>query len=607
MKPTIPSVARVNLKPGSFWADRVDLVRRVTMWNVYRRFAETGRFDAFRFEWKEGMPNRPHIFWDSDVAKWMEAVAYLCEKQREPEMEAIVDDVVEQIARNRMKDGYFNSYFGLLEPQNRFTRRGDHELYCFGHLLEAAIAYRDATGKERFYQLMKDYADLVYRIFYVEKSAAFFTPGHEEVELALVKLYRASGESKYLDLARYFVEARGTIPEENNLYLQSHLPIREQKTAEGHAVRACYFFSGAADVALEDGDDTLKDALKELFQNITDRRMYVTGAIGQNPGSEGFLGDYDLCNQTAYAETCANLSLSFFARRMSLLEPDSRYADVAETVLFNSFLSGMSLDGKSFFYSNPQEEQQLLKQRFESARPFLPADARVEVFNCSCCPPNVVRAIASVSDYIYSTDGDTVWMHQYFANDADFDCRECSVETGYPYDGSVRISWKGKPADLALRIPGWCRNWSLKSNGASVSPELKRGYATVPVRDGDTLELTLDLPVRFIEANPLVWEDAGRAVVAKGPIVYCLEAKGNLEDGRLLRDLRVRRSGEYAEETDPELGVPVLKTTGLRRTWNGGLYGAPDGFEEIPLTLIPYYAILNRGPTDLILWTLAEP
>lgn len=590
---------------GGFWGEKQKLVREVTMGNVYRRFAETGRFEAFRFTWREGMPNKPHIFWDSDVAKWMEAAAYFCEKQRDPALEEIVDGVVDAIEKNRMADGYFNSYYGLIEPQNRFTVRGNHELYCAGHLLEAAIAYRRATGKEKFFLLMKDYIDLIYRIFYEEKSAAFTSPGHEEIELALVKLYRETGEKKYLDLALYFVEQRGSVP--GSAGIQDHLPVRQQKTAEGHAVRACYFYCAVADLARETGDETLYETAKTLFENIVRRRMYITGGIGQTVVSEAFMGDWDLPNQTAYTETCANLSLALFARRMSVLDPDSVYADTAERVLYNSFISGISLDGKSFFYSNMQENDLQVRRRSynQNHTVFRPADTRVEVFGCSCCPPNVVRTVASVADFQYTTDGNTVWMHQYFPSHAAFDGKTLTVDTGYPYDGTVNIRYAGASGTLALRIPGWCTDWTLEKNGVSEDALPVRGYVYLPAADGDAFVLKLSMPVCLTEANPRVWDDAGRVAVTRGPLVCCME---HIDQPELsLRDIRLDENGVFRTVQDDVLGVPVLETEGFVRAWDEDvLYGAHAALRKVPVRLIPYFAFANRGETDMIIWTMRK-
>lgn len=597
----IQSVAMKNIDITSgFWFEKQKLIRNVTMQNVYKRFYETGRFDAFGFTWKEGDPNKPHIFWDSDVAKWIEAVGYLCMKHREPEMEKIVDEVVDRIEKNRFPDGYFNSYFGHLEPENRFTRQHDHELYCAGHLLEAAIAYKEGTGKDRFYRMMKDYMDLIYRVFYQEKSAAFDVPGHEEIELALVKLYRHSGEKKYLDLAQYFVEKRGTT--HGDAQVQNHLPIREQKDAQGHAVRAGYFFSAAADVAKDTRDEALADTVRDLFYNIVDRRMYVTGAVGQSRNGEAFGGDYDLPNAQAYAETCANLSLAFFARRMSLLEPNGIYADTVERVLYNAFLSGLSLDGKAFFYSNMQENAML---RRKIQKEWFPDTQRVEVFSCSCCPPNVVRAIASVADFAYTTDGDTVWCHQYFGSEADFGGRTLRMTTEYPYDGTVRLECKGKPGRLALRIPGWCNAYTCTVNGEPRNEKPENGYLYLPLSGQDDVLLKLEMPVREVEARPEVWEDDGRICVTRGPLVYGMEGIDN--EGPSLHDIRLPEASAFRIETDEQLKVPVLTAPAKRRVWHSErLYDTASSLEDCSVRMIPYFAFANRGETDLVLWSLKQ-
>ena len=294
---------QVTLDQG-FWQDRQQINRDVSIWNVYKRFQETGRFDALSCDWREGMPNKPHVFWDSDVAKWMEAAAFLLERKPDPQLEAAVDELVDRIADNQGADGYFNTYFTVCEPEARFTRRTDHELYCAGHLFEAAVAYARATGKEKFLGLMRRYADYIERVFKDEGSAAFVTPGHEEIELALVKLYRHTGEKRYLELSRWFVEKRGR--HEEGLYemfsskhAQDHLPVRRMETAEGHCVRALYLYSAMADLAYEYQDEEMLEACRRIFLNIVRRRMYVTGGVGSTAYGEAFTVDYGLPPQTA--------------------------------------------------------------------------------------------------------------------------------------------------------------------------------------------------------------------------------------------------------------------------------------------------------------------
>lgn len=607
---SIIPIEKVDITNG-FWYNEQKLVREVSMGNVYKRFFETGRFDAFNFSWKEedGEEKKPHIYWDSDVAKWIEAAAYICEKKRDAELEKIVDGVVAAIEKNRMPDGYFNSYFGHLEPEARFTRRNDHELYCAGHLIEAAIAYKRATGKDKFYNMMIEYADLIYKIFLVEDSAIFLTPGHEEIELALVKLYRESGDKKYLELALHFIDKRGTDSERDKIAnvppytFQDFLPVREQRDARGHAVRACYLYSAVADLAKETGDGELFASAKAVFDNITRRRMYITGAIGQNPAGEMFMGDWELDNRTAYAETCANLSLSLFARRMSLIDPDSTYADIAERVLYNSFISGMSLDGRSFFYSNMQENDGRVRKNYFNAKHnvFCPADTRVEVFNCSCCPPNVVRTVSSIQDYQYSSSADTVYCHQYFGSRADVGVGILDMKTEYPFDESVEIRYTGAPVRLALRIPGWCSEWEIRLNGKTLTLKIIKGYAYLDLSGDALINITFKMPPRFLEANPKIWMDAGKVALMRGPLVYCLE---RVDNPYPLSDIRLNRFGEFKEEIDTGLSVPVLVGEGFVRVWNDDeLYAEEKGEKCVPVRLIPYFTFANRGATDLIIWT----
>ena len=466
---------------GGFWAEKQKLIRNVTLDAVYDRFADTGRIGAFEMNYKEGDPNRPHYFWDSDVAKWMESVAYLTAKEKMQKQEKRVDHLADCIERGRLDNGYFNIYFEQLAPDMIFKDRDCHELYCAGHLLEAAVEYYKATGKKKLLDLLTDYMDYIKRIFVDENSAAFSSSGHEEIELALIKLYDLTDDKKWLDLSLHFVNMRGhgTKPGKDSAhsdYNQDHLPVREQFTAEGHAVRACYLYCAMADLALRCDDDGLKNACEKLFDNITQRKMYITGGIGSTAAGERFEEDFRLPNDTAYAETCAALSLALFARRMSLLDVDGKYADTAEKVIYNGFLSGLSLDGKSFFYENAQEIN--LKERRKHEGVHYPITQRVEIFGCSCCPPNVTRFIPSVADFLYVYNGNTVYVNQYMQSVSHFEGFDISQETNYPYDGKIKIS-ATSDKKLALRIPGWCDEYSLYikesfENGRFFQPSVLR-------------------------------------------------------------------------------------------------------------------------------------
>lgn len=391
---------KVNIT-GGFWKEKQDLFREKTIGAVYDRFEETGRFEALKCSWKEGMPFKPHIFWESDVTKWIEGAAYFLQKERDSSLEEKIDELVERMANYQDENGYLNVYFTVVEPEARFTRRTDHELYCAGHLIEGSIAYANATGKTKLLDIAEKYVDLIDRVFREEHSAAFDTPGHEEIELALFKLYEYTGKEKYRKLAEYFIDKRGcssrdaTYDFADQEHMQSHQPVRMQKTAEGHSVRALYLYSAMAYQARITGEEQLKESCKTLFENITKKRMYITGGIGSTHRGESFTFDYDLPEYTAYSETCASIALALFCRRMWLLDVDGKYADCAERSIYNTALAGISLSGDKFFYENPlaadPERNAFNESRAEGLREHLPILQRVKVFDCSCCPPNILR------------------------------------------------------------------------------------------------------------------------------------------------------------------------------------------------------------------------
>lgn len=597
--------SQVDIHMG-FWQQRQQLNRRVTVPAVMRQFQKTGRFDALRCDWREGMPNRPHIFWDSDIAKWIESVAFLIEKQPEPELEQVVEDAIDEMERHQGADGYLNSYFTGVEPVKRWHLRWAHELYCAGHLMEAAVAWKRATGRDRFLKIMCRYADYIDRVFREEKSASFATPGHEEIELALVKLYHATGEEKYLNLSRYFIDQRGRAPQDDEPEAwqrrmnQSHLPCTEQETAEGHAVRACYLYSGMADIAREYGDERLKAACEKLFDNIIQRRMYITGGIGSTHLQEAFTIDYDLPNETAYTETCAAISLCFFAQRMLLLSPERKYADVIERVLYNGFLSSTSLDGKEFFYCNPMELN--IRHRFahpsSSEGDWLPDAQRVEVFGCSCCPPNITRFVASLGDYLYTQDEQGLFVHQYVGHRASIDGGTLEMRTEYPLNGEIHIHVKGMAGKkLRLRIPEWCDSFRLDAPYA-----MENGYAVVTLGEDTELRLDLDMQPRLMEGHPYIADTVGKAALMRGPVVYCLEG---VDNGEHLEDCFVALPGAFREEYRAEYGLPVIHAEGWRladcqENW---LYRPlKDAWESQPLHFIPYFAFANRGESDMRVW-----
>ncbi len=587
---------------GGFWREKQDLVRDVTVKAVYNRFLETGRFDAFKCD--PNAPIKPHIFWDSDVAKWIEGVAYLTKEKREPELEKIVDDIVDEIEKNRDECGYFNSFYLALEPENRFTYRDCHELYCLGHLIEGAVAYYEATGKDKFLKLVCDYADYVEKVFKIEHSAKFKTPGHEEIELALVRLYECTGEERYLELSKYFVEEKGH--EDGELtewskyaYSQSHLPVREQNTAEGHAVRAVYLYCAMADLALKYNDQGLKTACKRIFDNISKKRMYVTGGIGSASHGEAFTVDYDLPNLIAYTESCAALGLALFAHRMLLLESNAKFAHVVERAIYNGFMSSLSLDGKGFFYSNPLEILPYMLTRdtsIQNKNPYnLPNPQRSEVFDCSCCPPNIVRFIPSIANLIYTHDDSTVYVHQFMESQGKFKVGNEEIEitqkTNYPFDGKVEILVKGKNVRVAVRVPEWCDCYSSESNG----------YMYYFVKEDTTISLDFKMQPKFVYANTEVLENAGKCALTFGPLVYCMEGCDNNEH---LRNILVDTSSEFYCGFNEELNVPTITVDAYTRKASDSLYSFSKGsLVKTKATFIPYYSFANRGVQEMQVWT----
>ena len=573
---------------GGYLYGKQKLNENVTIGSVYDRFNETGRIGAFDFAWKEGDDKKPHIFWDSDVAKWMEGAAYVLGDRADKELEDKVEALVDRIEAHQGEDGYFNIYYTVVEPENRFTVRGNHELYCAGHLFEAAVAYAEATGKERFLHCMEKYARYIHKVFVVDKSAKFTTPGHEEIELALLRMYKYTRDPLHLELAKFFLEERGRHEGELDVYNQSEVPIRRLSSARGHAVRAMYLYTAMAEYAEMTGDEELKNTCRTLWRDVTHTKMYVTGGIGSTRIGEAFTNSYDLPNHDAYTETCAAIGLMFFAKRMLTLEPKGEYADVIERAFYNGVLSGLSLDGRRFFYENPLEI--MLNERFEDfglGVRKLPITQRVECFSCSCCPPNLNRLLPCLADYIYSEQDGTLFVHQY----AESSLRagvECDMETDYPREGAVRLSVRGAKR-VALRIPAWCESFKLNR-----TYELKDGYAFVE-GDGE-IELLLDVSPFLVYADTRVGRNAGRVCVQAGPVVYCAECERPHE-------LAIPQDPVFSKEYDAETGLYALTVDAVRTVRNGALYSRDPG-ESKPekLRLIPYSSFANHGEKDMLVW-----
>ncbi len=592
---------------GGFWHEKQTLNRSVTIFAVRDRFEETGRFRAFNFDWKEGSDApKPHFFWDSDIAKWLESAAYILQKTPDANLQQTIEQVIDRMEAHQDESGYFNIYHTVVEPENRFQIRDHHELYCLGHLIEAAVAYYEATGRDRLLRILDKYIDLVIRVFTVERSAGFITPGHEEIELALFKLYRLTGTNKYLDLAMFFLNKRGNTDEgltdwSRGKYNQSHLPVRQQTTAEGHCVRACYLYCAMADAAKETDDPALLAACRSLFDDITKKKMYVTGGIGSSHHGEAFTVAYDLPNDTAYNETCASIALSMFADRMKDIDPQSKYADLVERELYNGALAGLSLDGKAFFYENPLEINLADHHRHTSVNDEdrLPITRRLEVFWCSCCPPNVTRYLATVGGSIYSVTDHALYVHQFMENTASVNGMTVRMQTHYPQDGKVHLTIDGaKGKTVFVRIPGWCSDYTF-----SQPYRVQNGYAAFSAATDDfVLDIDFLMQPVFVAAHPSVRADAGKAALTYGPLVYCMEG---VDNGENLFDLVIDPNGGAEVRFDETFGANVITLPAWRSKADEEALYAPCGtaaLTKTTATFIPYYAYANRGESDMTVW-----
>lgn len=636
-KMTPVPLQKVNIE-GGFWARRAEINRTATIPHVYRKCKQSGRMAAFKLDWKPGQPYQPSFHSDSDVAKWLEAAAYSLATHPDPRLERRVDRLVDLIASAQQRDGYLHTYFTVVEPKMRWKNLfGGHELYCAGHFIEAAVAYWEATGKRKLLDVMCRCADNIARVFGRGKGQKRGYPGHPELEPALVKLYRATGEERYLELAEYFINERGRRPHyfdaefsargedpkgelrgehQPHDWIQAHVPVREQTTAEGHAVRGMYLYCGMADVAVETGNAGLLKACRRIWKNMTERRMYVTGGVGSMPGSERFTCDYDLPNEKGYAETCAAIGVVLFAHRMLQIDEDGAYADVMEQALYNGVLSGVSLAGKQFFYANHLAAH---PQRGETVAPHL-SPSRQSWFRCPCCPANVARLLASLGTYVYSQGKNQAWVHLYAHGRAELDIGGKAVvleqKTRYPWTGLVRISVRPEKATrftLALRIPGWCRDAGLKVNGkkATMRRILSKGYAKVTRiwHPGDKVELMLPMPVERVRAHPLVRENRGRVALQRGPVIYCIE---EVDNGPNLDNLILPRGARLRTRFDPGLlgGVTVISGRAQRpdlSPWKGKLYQT-DGakMKTVPFRAIPYFAWSHRRLGEMLVWVRSQ-
>ena len=591
---------RLTVTDG-FFKNRLDQNAEITVKSIYHRFKETGRFDALKCVKGEKVP---FVFWDSDIGKWLEATAYILARKKDEELYGWYDQTVKDLIENQRDDGYFQSYFQVYAPESVFKNRIDHELYNAGHLFEAGVAAAKYLGDDRLLKFSEKFADYIYERFYVKKDTGFITPGHQEIELALMKMYNYTGNKRYYVLAKHFIDERGKqkeqeyFEEENDrIYSQSHKSVRELEQAEGHAVRLLYQLCGMIDIATADGDSELFNAAKRVLEDVIYRKMYVTGATGSSHVGENFTNAYDLPNPTAYAETCASIALMLVCDRMFKAEPKAVYADVLERAMYNGVFAGLSLSGDEFFYVNPLEvsvEKFEYNNMLAARKEHLYIPERVKVFFCSCCPPNICRLTEQIASYAFYKAQDTLTVVQYLSCTLKDKFADIEMVSGFPYDGKVKIKVNshGKNIKLKLRIPSWS-DTTLENQ--------KDGFAVYDgVFDDRVIEIDFKPSLKKVYANTEIDQNAGKVCLSYGPLILCAEgtdngtlkgvAIGGIEDAVLTVD-----------KNSPSVLTAVVN--GFISKSDGALYsfGAPKR-ENKKITFIPYFAWGNRGKNDMKVW-----
>jgi DUF1680 family protein len=541
---------------------------------------------------------------DSDGYKWLEGACWAYAHTQEETLKAWIDEFVDVIEAAQEEDGYVNTHFMGERKSLRFTDLNHaHEIYCFGHLTQAAIAHHRVTGEDKLLNVARRFADLLYRLFGPE--GRWGTCGHPEAEMALVELYRETGERRYLELASRMIDARGRKPPvlDGSIYLLDHAPFREQREAVGHAVRALYLYAGATDLYMETGEPALLETLHALWEDVFTRKAYVTGGLGARYEGEAFGLAYELPNLRAYVETCAAIAGFMWNWRMLQVEAQARYADWMEIALYNGILSGVSLDGTRYFYMNPLES----RGGYE----------RSPWFGCACCPPNVHRTLASLPGYLYSLDEQTVYVHFYADSQLDTGLPngqpvQIRVQTDYPWSGDILLHPSAGSYALALRIPGWASDADVRVNGQHVEGE-PGSYALIQRewRDGDTVQLSLPMPIELLRANPRIEEDRASGVLRRGPVVYCVE-QIDLSDGSVIDVYLPQDTSNLRAEVVPSLlgGVVAIEGSALLDTvprQSQPLYVPassyiPPRHREVRVRWIPYYAWANRGAGAMKVW-----
>ena len=610
----------------NFWTPRLETSRNVTIPYAFTMCEETGRIR--NFEKAAGLQQGNHEgihFDDSDVYKIMEGAAYSLQVNPEKMMRLYLNKLVTVMKAAQWDDGYLFTFYSLPErqPEKRWTNiQWNHEQYCMGHMYEAAVAHYQVTGDDTFLNIARKNADLICETFAPGRRTD--PPGHQEIEIGLCKLYRATGDKKYLSQAKFFLDQRGRKGNRGpngdgglyGTYGQDHIPVTEQTTAVGHSVRAAYLYTGMADVAALTGNMEYIKAIDAIWKDVVDTKLYVTGGIGAAGGHEGFGGQYELPNMTAYCETCASIANILWNHRMFLMHNDAKYIDVLERVLYNAALSGISMEGDRFFYPNVLES--------------IGQHSRSPWFGCACCPSNVARFVPSVPGYAYAHKDSDVYVNLFISGQTSIETAKNKVklsqQTEYPWNDKVTIGVEPEKSEvfaIYIRIPGWARNQcvpsdlyrfqtavdeqsSLKVNDKQISPRIEKGFARIERQwqMGDTIELDLPMPVRRIIAHQNIKTDRGKVALQRGPVMFCLEWPDN-KDGVL--NLVIPDNAKLTTEYRPDLlgGVMVIagKAQVAKRTNDGNIVSAG----EKPFTAIPYYAWAHRGQGQMTVWPAREP
>jgi uncharacterized protein len=622
------SQSNVSITEG-FWGTLQQKVGKVTLRHIYDQMLHQGHLDALRLDQRMHRGRQESnnwywggsIFWDSDVAKWLEAASAYLHHYKDPGLDSLVDGTIELLAGAQQPDGYLDSHILTWRPRHRFKNLRDlHELYCAGHIIEAAVAHRQATGKENLLKIGLRLADYLTAVFGNGPGQIPGYCGHPEIELALVRLYRLTRDERYLNLCRFFIDERGKTPHYYDreavqrldstpfrpnhpvspyAYMQAHIPIRGQKEVVGHAVRAMYLYSAVADLAYELNDDELTILCKTLWQDLYQTKLYITGGIGSDAENEGFTRSYDLPNLESYAETCAAVALFQWAHRMAHLDLDSQYADIMETILYNAVLSGLGADGKTFFYHNP-----------------LASDGSQHRVNwpwwCPCCPANLARLILSLPGYLYSSKSEGIAVHHYVSSEVRFsiDGRDSRLiaKSDFPLEGNSSIRFEdvpGAPFELLLRVPGWAGGYQITINHAEFVPEVVAGYAVIARswNSGDEVTIRFEMPVQKRFSNYEVIGNRSRVAISRGPLVYCAEEVDNVN--HLDRLAIAAETVTQVELKDGELGnYATLSVAGsIEEQQDRALYSlsAPTT-KPCTIKMIPYYLWDNRTAGEMLVW-----